>query len=392
MIRLPLRLIAFLPACAITLAAASFASSGADPGTARPALASTVARYATPAATAVSPFPSIPDEVTYRFRLGIHPATPLSMLRLAVGWDFPAEGSGCVPVGVEKAAGERMESGAMEWSFDFGPGGLRQSQRILSCFFSLWHGEAVWNPQALVLEARDLLGNPVDLDGGLCVDCGQSDPPEGWDAPPPSGYDACGADLCGDVVEDGTWTTSDARAVLGAAVGLSKPGFVTRYDVDRDGRVGATDARKVLRRAVGLQGDLFCAPPPGSRCDLDLSSMAETSTVTFRLDSADAPVGALGFVVEHLPFGSFEGSGPSVECIKAVPTALLASHLEASQRLSIGLVSLEPIEAPVELATCRFTGWPLRASDLHIEVTDASDTNAEPVQATVSATVRHEGE
>ncbi len=62
------------------------------------------------------------------------------------------------------------------------------------------------------------------------------------------------SDIKGDVDEDGEVSSSDARIVLRASVGLEELSVVqkSRGDVDSDGVLSSSDARAILRVAVGL--------------------------------------------------------------------------------------------------------------------------------------------
>ena len=78
-------------------------------------------------------------------------------------------------------------------------------------------------------------GYPPDfsVDGGRC---------EGW--------------INGDIDRDGRVTTSDARLVLRAAVGLWTPFIYEQFyaaDINDDMKITAEDARAILRAAVGLE-------------------------------------------------------------------------------------------------------------------------------------------
>lgn len=336
-----------------------------------------------------------PDDISYDFLLGIHPKMPISLLRVAVGWinrSYLYPVYGCAPFGTEEVTHQDRDDGAAEWTFDFGSDGLRESRRLLACGITLYHDGASFAPQARVVDALDLEGNPVDttdlvdLAHGLCMDCASSSSPVGYPAPDSGSYDTCDLDLCGDVVENGNWTVSDARLVLGAAIGLPKLGFTARYDVDGDGQVDVGDARKVLRRAVGLPVDLFCSPPPGAICGADLAWTWQETVVTFRLDAADAAVGALDFLVDYGDLGDFVGTGPGVHCTKMPLGALFAANdIDVAHKLMLGLIHLDGIEAPADLASCTFSGWTREGRDLRINVYDAADVAGNAIAASVSA-------
>ena len=164
----------------------------------------------------------------------------------------------------------------IDLAFDFGDAGLQQSQSILKCSVDAWHAEAYFSPQIVFVDARDLDNQPMDVTTRLCLDCGKSRPTD-YGGTAPSDYDNCSANLCGDVVVDGVYSTSDAQLLLKTAVG-NPPSYRQRYDVDRDGRIVAIDALRVLRHAVGLPSTLFCAPPPLAECDVVQPPVTSTTT------------------------------------------------------------------------------------------------------------------
>jgi hypothetical protein len=185
----------------------------------------------------------------------------------------------CGPVAV--AAGQEatvsfgQDVRTEEVTFGFGNGGLQQSQRLLSCTTSMWHADAWWEPSVEILEALGIDNEPVDLTGMLCIDCASSRPRGYGGTPPTSDYDACGSNICGDVVIDGVLNSSDALALLKRAVGVD-PKYIQRYDVNRSGEITALDSLSVLRRAVDLPTSLYCEAPPAADCSFGYPVVSTT--------------------------------------------------------------------------------------------------------------------
>jgi hypothetical protein len=226
---------------------------------------------------------TIPDDVTYYFRIGLYPTVPIRSVKMKLGWeDYPSDYLSCtaLPVAGNPAATIAIvdEGQRLAVDLDFGSAGLLQSQRLLRCLISAWHGDAWWNPIVEIVEARDLQGQLVEISGKLCLDCGRSQPPN-WGAPSPSDYDTCGSNVCGDVVADGVLNVTDALLLLKTAVGTD-PKYIQRHDVDRSGELTAMDALRVLRRAVELPGVLYCEDPPAADCGFDYVTTTTSSTST----------------------------------------------------------------------------------------------------------------
>ncbi len=333
---------------------------------------------------------SLPFAIDYYFRLGLYSTTPISTLRVAVGWGYPPESSNCSAIGVGSAALLRSIDGSEEWSFDFGQNGLQQSQRILSCWFSIWHAEAFWDPQVTILDARDTSGEWVDVSASLCLDCGRSHPGNAG-APAHSDYDTCGRNMCGDVVADNSYSGADALRLLRASVGLDSPKYPQQYDTDRNGRIGTNDALRVLRKSVGLPIDLQCAEPPGAACNL-FPHFDQPYTVSLQLDSSDEPFSGLTVAIDYKrTAGEFRGHGASVQCESVLHGAINATNdVEDTRELFLGFIALEPFSAPINVARCTFDGTllsPPEPSDFQITVTEAVNEDGQPIHATVSLTI-----
>ncbi|MFN2427252.1 MAG: hypothetical protein ABR587_12485 [Candidatus Binatia bacterium] len=251
----------------------------ADPATAV-SISSTGESETTSSSTSTSTSSTRPDYIDYTFRIGLFPTASLKSLQLQVGWEYFVDELDCtlLPIAGEAAPTVTITPGVrtVTAEFDFGSAGLQQSQRVLLCDLSLWHGDSGWSPIVHIVEARDAGGQLVDATGHVCIDCGKS-VPENWGAPPAHDYDTCGLNLCGDAMENGTYSANDALVILKAAVG-DDPTYIQRHDVDRSGTITALDALRVLRRGIGLPGALHCAAPPAADCDYGYAPPSTTTT------------------------------------------------------------------------------------------------------------------
>ena len=334
-----------------------------------------------------------PFDVGYSFRLGIYPTTPISSLRLRVGWGEPPDSFSCVATAVGQAAVSHTGSHEeQEWNFDFGSEGLRQSQRILHCGLSLYHANAWWDPRVTIVDARGSEGQPIDVSSSLCIDCGSSDP-RGWDEPPAIDYDSCGTNICGDVVADAVFTTSDALRVLHAAVGILQPKYPQQYDPGRNGAIGTDDSLRVLRRSVGLAGNMFCARPPACRNDFKPVELVPYRVV-FHLDSSSLPLNSALLTVEYPAVGDFVDSGSHSECQSLVSGVLFAiNDEEESRKLRIGLISLNSFTAPLDMISCTWLGDGLTEpppEDFVVTVNEATDEDLELATISVRVSVTRE--
>lgn len=116
------------------------------------------------------------------------------------------------------------------------------------------------------------------------------------------------------------------------------------------------------------------------------------SNIVFRLHSASSPVGHVQFRIDYSSAdGVFPGTGSGVECQNLVSGALFAPGDDDSSRtLLLGLIALTPIQAPANLATCRFTSqsaaFPF-AGDFAVTVEDAGDADVRPISVVISPSV-----
>lgn len=110
-----------------------------------------------------------------------------------------------------------------------------------------------------------------------------------------------------------------------------------------------------------------------------------TFNVTFRLNSAAVPIGALQFSVNYAAApGDFEGTAGDVTCSEGIVEALFAPNdKDAVRTLTLGIIALDAFSAPVNVATCKFIATteadvPV-ASDFIVTIDDATDANGDDV-------------
>ncbi|HXC52580.1 MAG TPA: hypothetical protein VN634_16985 [Candidatus Limnocylindrales bacterium] len=132
---------------------------------------------------------------------------------------------------------------------------------------------------------------------------------------------------------------------------------------------------------------------PGGTTTTTLPGPTDTYSITFRLNSASAPVGALQFSVNYAGApGEFEGTGGDVTCTGGIEGALFAPNdIDASRKLSLGIIALDAFSAPVNVATCKFVAndeidVPTPA-DFIITIDDATDADGADVTVGVGAVV-----
>ena len=132
------------------------------------------------------------------------------------------------------------------------------------------------------------------------------------------------------------------------------------------------------------------APIASAALPLEINGAGKTCNVEFALVDA-VTLGSLQFDVDYTAApGEFVGSGPDIrnggtlQCVSMVSGALGAfSDNDAERLLTAGIVKNSGFTGPITLATCVFTpneGVDLGTDDLAITVTDAKDTNVQPVQ------------
>ncbi|HXC52070.1 MAG TPA: hypothetical protein VN634_14380 [Candidatus Limnocylindrales bacterium] len=113
-------------------------------------------------------------------------------------------------------------------------------------------------------------------------------------------------------------------------------------------------------------------------------------SVLFRLTSASAAAGALQFHTDYSAApGGFAGAGAAVNCTSLVSGALFAPNdIEATTTLNLGIISLSPVTAPIDLVRCTFNaegGTPVPA-DFPVVIDDATDPDGAPIDAAISVT------
>lgn len=118
---------------------------------------------------------------------------------------------------------------------------------------------------------------------------------------------------------------------------------------------------------------------------------SDNYSVLFRLTSASANAGALQFhtVYTGAP-GEFAGAAAAVNCTSLVSGALPAfNDIEETDTLNLGIISLSPIVAPIDLVRCTFNANPGEvptAADFPIVIDDATDPDGAPITATIEVT------
>ncbi len=118
--------------------------------------------------------------------------------------------------------------------------------------------------------------------------------------------------------------------------------------------------------------------------------VSTTFSVLFRLTSASASAGALQFHTNYSAApGAFEGAGSAVVCESLIAGALPAfNDIEATTTLNLGIISLTPITAPINLARCTFdaSGGTPTPADFPVVIDDATDPDGAPIDAEISVT------
>jgi len=91
-------------------------------------------------------------------------------------------------------------------------------------------------------------------------------------------------------------------------------------------------------------------------------------------------IGALQIEVTHLgDSGEFIGRLDQADCVPLVD-AIVAANAAGERTLKVGLISLQGILAPSAIMRCGFrTGEELGPQSFLVEVTDASQTNGDPI-------------
>lgn len=101
--------------------------------------------------------------------------------------------------------------------------------------------------------------------------------------------------------------------------------------------------------------------------------------VEFRVTSSGR-FGALQLEVEHLgSSGAFVGRGDKVDCVP-LADAIVASNAMGERTLKLGMISLNGVPTPADVARCGFvTSEELTDESFDVEVLDASTTGGDPI-------------
>lgn len=157
-------------------------------------------------------------------------------------------------------------------------------------------------------------------------------------------------------------------------------------------------------------GDINCESPATTVIDGTTTTVSGDTTTTvigvtttvpphtdysvlFKLDSASAGVGALQWTVDYSAApGGFDGSGASVSCTNQVSGALFAPNdVDATSKLTLGLIALSPFNAPTNLVQCVFAapvgGDAPAPEDFVITIDDATDTDGAPITVSIVSSV-----
>ncbi|HYC00585.1 MAG TPA: hypothetical protein VEC57_15735 [Candidatus Limnocylindrales bacterium] len=113
--------------------------------------------------------------------------------------------------------------------------------------------------------------------------------------------------------------------------------------------------------------------------------------VDFDIASASGLIGALQIAVDYSSAkGTFVGTAGAPQCNSHVPGSLVSfNDDDVNKTLRMGFVSLQGVQAPVRLATCRFaygSEAPVK-EDFGIVVEDAADPDFNPIQVDVEPEV-----
>ncbi len=114
---------------------------------------------------------------------------------------------------------------------------------------------------------------------------------------------------------------------------------------------------------------------------------APVYTVTVAVTS-DANLGALQLEVRHRgDSGGFVSDGDRANCRAQVP-AILAANVVDHGSLKVGLISLVGVRTPASIVRCQFRTYEvISTQSFDVDVTDASDTNSDPVRPVPTAVV-----
>jgi hypothetical protein len=112
-------------------------------------------------------------------------------------------------------------------------------------------------------------------------------------------------------------------------------------------------------------------------------------TLTFEVQGQGGRFGALQFEVNHLGrSGGFIGREDTIDCVPLVD-AIVAGNFVGERLAKFGLISLQGVPFNMLILNCGFrTREPLSSNSFAIEVTDASDTNSNPIDPPPTVVLR----
>ncbi|MFN2378081.1 MAG: hypothetical protein ABR538_16240 [Candidatus Binatia bacterium] len=142
----------------------------------------------------------------------------------------------------------------------------------------------------------------------------------------------------------------------------------------------------------GVTPTTTTAGPDTTTTTLDGGNPPKDYTVLFKLDTASAGVGALQWTANYATAtGEFQGSGALVSCTNQVGGALFAPNdVDATRKLTLGVIALTPFTAPTNLVSCTFNGFtadPPVPGDFALTIDDATDSDGAPINVELSVTV-----
>lgn len=177
-------------------------------------------------------------------------------------------------------------------------------------------------------------------------------------------------------------------------------------DDDGDGDRDCDDANciETTFECGGIGGSTITCPSSSTTTTTTSSTMPPivdtTSTtlpneagylVRFELVAAGGGVGALQWTTDYTnATGEFDGAGAAVKCSNLVSGALFAPNdADNARKLTLGVIALSPIQAPIGLAECEFdSNEPeLLANNFEVTIDDATGADGNTVSATIEVTV-----
>jgi hypothetical protein len=184
--------------------------------------------------------------------VGIFPRAPLSSLTISVtintNYGSDSAWEGVCTLLVEGATMTHEWPGLFHIEFP-SSSPYRQSQAVMACDYYTHEPNLGMSFDFSLVEARNAAEHNVLPSTAMCL--------TQWDYDNPS-QTVDSRWLCGDASGDDSVGTSDALAVLRAAVGAASC-VRARCDADGDGSIAPSDALRVLQFAVGRDVSLLCS-------------------------------------------------------------------------------------------------------------------------------------